>query len=328
MRLPVLLVLAAVVCAQPQRLRVGEIDFYGYADLDLDAIRASLPVHRGDELTEEEMPKLIERLKQDTKATNVAPVCCDGQGGLLIYIGLPGRSVRSVAHNPAPGGTVAFPRNITDLYQRFVDALMKAVEKGAGGEDDSRGYALFLDPAVRAEQLLLRDYTLRHESLVRRILAGSSDTGQRAIAAALMGYARESPAQISALVRAARDSGDDVRNNAIRALAVLARSSPKTARQIPASEFVDMLYSNSWTDRNKATFLLEGLTTARDAKVLEQVCSPAKEALLEMARWHAAGHAFAARMLLGRCAGIDEKRLQELARAGNLEPILKAFRNR
>ena len=36
--------------AQEKHRRIGEIDFYGYAGLDLEKIRAALPVSEGDEL--------------------------------------------------------------------------------------------------------------------------------------------------------------------------------------------------------------------------------------------------------------------------------------
>ena len=39
---------AITALAQEQPRRIGSIDFYGYADLNLDQIRAGLPVHAGD----------------------------------------------------------------------------------------------------------------------------------------------------------------------------------------------------------------------------------------------------------------------------------------
>jgi hypothetical protein len=43
--------LGAGALAQPDHLRLGEIEFYGYAGLDLDARRAALPVHEGDDVS-------------------------------------------------------------------------------------------------------------------------------------------------------------------------------------------------------------------------------------------------------------------------------------
>jgi hypothetical protein len=140
-----------------------------------------------------------------------------------------------------------------------------------------------------------------------------------------MGYGRQSPAQIAALVRASHDPDDDVRNNAVRALWVLAMSSPKRAARIPAAGFAEMLYSESWTGRNKASLLLDALTQSRNPQVLREVCTQAREPLLEIARWRSAGHARGALSILGRCAGIPEDRLRKLVAEGNLTPILGAL---
>jgi hypothetical protein len=310
--------LAVAALAQPEHLRIGSIDFFGYTGLDLNTIRQAVPVQVGEQVSEDEMPKLIAKLKQITKATDVATVCCDDKGGLMIYIGLPGQSSRSLPYNAAPEGAAQLPQQVRNLYQQFMDALIKAVEKGASGEDDSQGYALFTDAATRARQLPMVDYARLHESRIRQVLESSSDAEQRAIAAQLMGYVRSSPSQINALVRASHDPDSDVRNNAVRALGVLAGSSPKKAAQIPAASFIEMLYSGSWTDRNKASLLLETLTRGRDPKLLGELREQASAPLREMAGWHSAGHAYAARMILGRCEGIEEARLQKLVAAGEL----------
>lgn len=323
-----LLLLAAAAACQPQRLRIGEIEFFGYAGLDLEALRRAVPVNEGDELTEAEMPQVTAKLKQVLHATSVAATCCDESGGLMLYIGLPGKSARALPYRPVPRGTDRLPPAVTNLYQQFLNALARAIEKGASAEDDAQGYALFVDPEVRAKQLSMRDYAVRHARLVRRVLSSASDAEQRAAAAHLLGYVPASTRQIAALVRASRDSDDDVRNNAVRALAVQAKANSKMAASIPAAEFLPMLYSNSWQDRNKAAFLQEALTQRRDPKLLAQIRAQALDPLLEMARWRSAGHAYTARVLLGRCAGIEESRLQQIISTGQLTPILEALQAR
>jgi len=319
------LLLAAAALAQPEQLKIGAIDFYGYAGLDLDAIRARLTLHIGEMVSKDQMPALIDRIKQSTKATAVETVCCGAQGGLLVYIALPGQSARDVPYNAAPKGTARLPEAATKLYQQFTDALMQAVTKGNAAEDDSHGYALFKDPATRAKQLAMREYALHHENAIRRVLASSGDGGQRAIAAELMGYTRRSQAQIAALVKASQDPDSEVRNNATRALWVMAASNPKTAARIPAAGFIEMLYSPSWTDRNKSSALLEALTRSRNPKLLQTLRDQAREPLVEMARWHNPGHAYAARLILGRCAGIPEGQLAKLVAADDPSPILAAL---
>jgi hypothetical protein len=45
-----------------------------------------------------------------------------------------------------------------------------------------------------------------------------------------------------------------------------------------------------------------------------------------MARWRSRGHAGTARILLGRIAGIEEARLQQLVAGGEVEQILNALK--
>ena len=83
-----------------------------------------------------------------------------------------------------------------------------------------------------------------------------------------LGYARQSPRQVLALMRAARDPDEGVRNNATRAIAVLARANHRLASQISPDTFIEMLNSGIWTDRNKGAMVLMSLTAKRDPAVL------------------------------------------------------------
>jgi hypothetical protein len=171
----------------------------------------------------------------------------------------------------------------------------------------------------------MRTYALVNEPLLEHVLATASDAEQRAVAAEFLGYARRTTIQIAALVRASRDVDDGVRNNAVRALAVLARSDPKVARRIPAAGFVDMLNSGTWKDRNKASMLVDALSIRRDPRLLALLRARALDSLVEMARWRSHGHATAARAILGRAAGIDEERLTKLLDTDQVEAIVDAL---
>jgi hypothetical protein len=331
----IVLTLAAATFGQDKQKRIGEIDFYGYSGLDLDKVHAALPVREGDAFAQSDdalfdvINRVNEAVRQVTgrAPTDVAPVCCDSRGDYMIYVGLPGKSIRSVPFNPAPKGNLRLPPEVLSLYEQTMEAWSAAVRRGAAGEDDSKGYALSTtDSTLRTKQLATRKYAVRHERLVRRVLEVARDAEQRAVAAHVLGYARRSDAQIAALVRASRDVDEGVRNNAIRALGVLAESDPRVARRIPALGFIEMLSSGSWTDRNKAGALLEALSRGRDPKLLGQLRSQAQESLIEMARWRSAGHAYPSRILLGRIAGIEETRLQQLAQAGQVDEIINALR--
>jgi hypothetical protein len=329
----IVLSLTPVTLGQDKHSRIGEIDFYGYAGLDLDHIRAALPFREGEELpsSDDAFFEALSRVRESVKrvtgkpATDVAPVCCDAQGSMMIYVGLPGNSMRNVPYNAAPKGNLRLPSTVVNLYEQSMEANNAAVRKGAS-EDDSKGYALSADPTYRAKQLATREYATHHEPLVLRVLESSRYTEQRIAAAHFLGYARQSRRQTAALVRASHDANDSVRNNAVRALGVLARSNPRVAAQIPAEGFIAMLSSGSWTDRNKAGGLLSELSTTRNRKLLNQLRAQALDSLIEMARWRSYGHAYPSRILLGRIAGIEETRLQSLVDTGQVEQIIKALR--
>ena len=120
-------------------------------------------------------------------------------------------------------------------------------------------------------------------------------------------------ARLLALVRAARDPDDEVRNNATRALGVLVRSNRALAASIPPDTFIEMLNSGTWSDRNKAGMLLMEMTASRGSDLLGKIRSMALDPLIEMASWRRPHHALFARMVLGRVAEIPEDRLKELA---------------
>ena len=318
--------------AQEQPVPIGAIDFYGYGGIDIDKIRAALPVHIGDSFPSYEAeravsPKIREVILRMTgkPATGVSNVRVEN--AYLIYIGLAGATMKKFPLNAAPTGSAGLPQKMLDVYNQKMDLWSKSVAAGAT-DDDSNGYALSSFPELRTVELSTRDYAVQNEDLILTVLKTASDPNQRVAAADALGYAKQSPAQIEGLVAAAHDPDSYVRNGATRALGVLAESNPRTAAQIPAEPFIEMLSSESWTDRNKAGFVLESLTLGRDPKVLSALHTEALESLIEMAKWHEIGHAVSFRIILGRMGGMDEKRLNEMAgKNDQLDAIVTAARN-
>jgi len=321
-----LLVFVTAVFSQNNVIRISKIEFFGTNSQSVENLTKSLPYKEGDETSIVAIPETSARLKQAIKQatgnepTDVAIVCCD-EGGLMIYIGLNRGIASHFKYNPEPRGASHLPQNILELYQQAMDLTFEAVPK-EGGNEQSSGFALSTYPPLRAKELALREYALRNEPLVRHVLKRSADATHRAAAATLLGYARNSSRQIAALIQASHDVNDGVRNNAVRALGELAASGAKIASQIPPDDFVEMLNSETWTDRNKGAFLLEKLTATRDKRLLSQLRQQALASLVEMARWRNAGHASNPLMILGRVAGIEENRLIELVTQGNVEKIV------
>ena len=121
------------------------------------------------------------------------------------------------------------------------------------------------------------------------------------------------------------DPDDEVRNNAVRALAILAgwaNEHPEAEIAIPGEPFIDFLNSVSWTDRNKGVFVLMALTDSRHPALLAQLRARALPSLVEMARWTNPGHAMGAFVILARMAGMDDGAAFQAWRAGEREAVI------
>src|SRR3954447_16234919 len=138
---------------------IGIVEFFAYKGADLDKVRAALPFKEGDPFPPLDTlfeilakTKTAVRLATGRAATDVAPVCCDKKGNWMFFIGLGSAGDKPLTLNETPTGDQHLPDESLKLYQDTMEALSTAVQKGAGAEDDSKGYALSEDPALRALQ--------------------------------------------------------------------------------------------------------------------------------------------------------------------------------
>lgn len=328
-----LLARASLVLCQSEKVRLSTFEFFGVNGYDVSSIRAALHSYEGRELSETDVKQLRSEITDVVNRitgrppTDVNLTCCDERGRAIFYVGLShqGASVE-FRYKPAPAEQLRLPDEALHLYDEAMDLNVESVQRNAS-EDRSKGYALSSYPPMRAKQLTSREYALAHDQLLRSVLLRSADAKQRRSAAYLLGYGRQSKTQITTLVSASRDPDETVRNNAVRALAVLAHSSAATAASIPAASFIGMLNSGTWTDRNKGSFLIAELTASRAPRLLHQLRAGALPALIEMARWRNGGHAYYSRMILGRIAGIPEAELARLVGAGDAEGIVSRARS-
>jgi len=309
---------SSVVASRPDKETIANIDFFGYGHLDVMKLRSVLPIQPGASIKQADWSAYRSRINEAIRSqtgkppTDLVRVCCDENGNSTIYIGVAGSSSVALQHKPAPMDKDRLPAAALKLSEETEEALNNAVLAGRTQEDRSNGYSLSTDPELRAKELQIREFALANEALLRSVLSSSSDAGHRAIAAEFLGYVNVSARQIADLTDAARDPDEGVRNNAVRALSVIASSSPQRAKMISAKPFIALLKSDKWLDRNKGAGLLINLTASRDPKLLKQLRKEAMDALVEMARWWFVGHASFARRLLGRIAGIEETRLDTL----------------
>lgn len=319
---------------QPQHVRIGTIEFFGTGGIDVQTVRSVLPVHEQDALTEDQMPAVRNRITKAIRdvlghpPSDVSFVCCNDQQSLMIYVGLGGSNTVTVPLLPEPKGSTCLPEQAVTLYGRAMDAVAHAAENNNIGEDDSRGYALAYDPRLRVQQLAMRRYAATRVQMVELALRDCGQPEHRRAAAELLGYAKQSETQIRDLVHASRDTDEEVRNNAVRALGVLAASSTKISSGIPAQGFIGMLNSGVWEDRNKAGMLLMTLTRTRPPSLLKRLRSEALTSLVEMARWKDASHSHTYKTILGRMAGFDEAYVEHLILNGRVDEIVAGAERR
>jgi hypothetical protein len=305
---------------------IGIVDFYGYGDLDPAKLRVALPFHEGGSMPSEKQKAAAEgALKKLTgRDAVISGVCCLENGHYTVFVGLAEPGAPKVQYNPRPAKDARMPAEIDKLFQRMDADLYDAVRKNQAEEDDSQGYALQKYPPLRADQMKLREWARAHTFQIAEVLESARDDNERAEAAQALGYAERSSRQVEALVRAAFDASEGVRNNAVRALGVLCAADKAVARQIPAEKFIPLLHSLVWTDRNKALGLLEAATEGRDPGLLAALRAGAMDPLREMALWKGRSHASSAATIIGRIAGIEEKKLQEMIAAGQSQDVVKA----
>jgi hypothetical protein len=329
----------AVTSSQSQKVPVGMINFFGTKGMDVEKARAVLPFHQGDEIPDDQSPVFYSHpeLEKEIRGalknalgqepTDVTIFCCSKKWGYVIFIGLGGAN----SHFPtiaAPTGNTCLSKEAIrisdDAINAAVEAQHRATETGdmrLGGEDDSKGYAVSNEPDARAKQMVARQYAVHHERSIERALLSCGKAEQRRAAGFLLGYSLKSKRQIAALVHAGHDPDDEVRNNAVRSLYVLAHSSSKTASEIPVQGLMDLLNSGIYSDRNKALHFFDVLTSARDPELLRRLRSECLPSLIEMARWR---EGRLSQTILGRIAGIDEARIDQLTKDGKGEDLITA----
>ena len=330
-----ILILAAMlsIAATPRlaaqaNATVGIVDFYGLRQITEAQVRQALRLVEGDTITESTLRNAEKRLRAlaGVSDARVDGVCCE-DGKTLVYVGIEEKGTPPLRFDAPPRGRVRLPDDVVRAGAAFEAAFEKAAERGNFQEDQSQGHSLMQDPAARAVQEGFVALADRYGRQLREVLSDSDKREQRALAAQVLGYATDKASVVADLSAAMRDSDAEVRNNATRALwliAALAQKAPDRKIHVPADPFVDLLDSLTWTDRNKSSLALMSLTESRDPALLSTLRQKAVPALTEMARWKSRGHALAAVMILGRVAGIPESELTSAATIGSHAMIVDA----
>jgi hypothetical protein len=305
---------------------IGIIDFYGLRSTTEQQARAALQIKEGDALpaSMEDAKRRLEALPNVLQA-RISVGCCD-EGKLTVYVGIRENGAPSLQFRSAPKGAVRLPEAILQAGKAYMDALSEEVQKGNAKEDDSQGHALSPYPRVRAIQDMYIAFAAKNPKLLRAVLRESSDAEHRALAAQIIAYSADKRDVVKDLVYGMRDADGTVRNNSMRALALIAAfagRSPQLGIKVPVLPFIEMLNSIEWTDRNKSSIALARLTQKRDPAILSILRSRALQSLVEMSRWKSPGHASSPFYLLGRVGDLSDEEIQKAWDSGNRETMIE-----
>jgi hypothetical protein len=301
--------LAAAWAAAGQAPRVGDINLYGLHKtspqqvIDAAGVKtgALLPSSKGD---------VQERLQDlpDVLLTRVEAVCCEGANA-VVFIGVREVGAPHPEFRSDPAGNVTLPEEVVGAYREFADAVERAGVRrgGTNGPDSSRMISL-----AAARIALLRD-----------AVRNDSDAGQRAVAAALIGYAPATQELAEDLHYALGDPDADVRASAMRSLKAFARAGREI--EIPAGWFVDLLHSVTLSDRTQAVDALLAVTEDRKPATVTALREGAASELADMARWKTERYAMPPFLLLARAAGLTDEDARQAWRTRRDAVIEKAL---
>ena len=310
--------------------RVGIIDIYGTHKTSAKQVRDALGISVGDTLTGMTLLMVPAKLADlpGVASASVDPVCCE-DGKTMLYVGVIEDGAPTLELRAAPNGASRLPAEIVEAGTAFGEANMRAVMRGIMKEDVSQGHSLMADSAARMIQLQFVGLAAKYLDTLRNVLRTSSDGDHRAFAAQVLAYNSNKQAIVGDLVYAMRDANADVRNNATRALWVIAmygQQHPELKINVPYEPFIDLLNSLSWTDRNKSSLALMQLTESRDPKLLAALKGRAFDSIVDIAQWTNPGHAMAGIMMLGRMAGIADPEIFAMFERGERDKIIAAAR--
>ncbi|MCG2613628.1 HEAT repeat domain-containing protein [Terrimonas sp. NA20] len=324
---------AGTLYAQPDRL--GIIEIYGASDKNIASIKTAIRVVEGDRidrsvLNKAEIEKRIKTVK-GISHTDVTLICCEEvQGRSILYIGVAGHNAQLIKPGPDPSGAAKLDSFILGTYDRYNNVLREAVLAGQATENNDQGHIWLDYPPAKPIQDSLIAYAFANLPLLKTVVRSSTFTDHRRAASWIIGFAKNKKEIIADLLIASDDKDETVRNNATRALGVIARYAdqhPTAEIKIPAEHFIRHLQSIVWTDRNKSAMLLESLTANRDKSVLNKIERTSLPQIIEMARWKNPGHAMFAFIILGRIAGISEEKIFAAFTSGKRLMVVNEWTN-
>lgn len=311
---------------------IGIIDFYGLHSITEQQARAALQIKEGDEASDSKIEAALKRLEAlpGVERARISRVCC-AEGKTILYVGTREKGAPVVRFHLVPTGAIRLPEEVIKTGEEFSKAHDEAVLAGDAGEDTASGHSLMKNPQGRAVQEKFITIAGKELKLLRRVLHESANPTHRALAAEIIAYSDDKRRVIRDLVEAMSDADESVRNNAMRALgliAELAQNKPEKKLKVPFAPFIEMLNSVEWTDRNKSSLALFRLTEHRDKKLLAELRHKALPSLLEMARWKSPGHSIAPFVILSRVSNISDVEIQKALDSNNRDALIETILKR
>lgn len=309
--------------------RIANIEIFGNSKVSAGKIRAAIGAEPGSVLPSREGAE--ERINKipGIVASRLEAVCCE-QGNLILYVGVQEKDAANFEFHGAPTGDVRLPPDLLSLYSSLLSNVAGSIRGQNADEDLTNGYSLMADPASRAIQEKMLPLAARDLKILDQVVRNSADPEQRAAAAYLLQYSPRDPMSsrimVDALQWALRDSDDDVRANAERALKAVmvgAKLHPEQHISIQPTWYVQMMNSVVWSDRRAASLALVALTENGDPGALELIRERALGSVVDMAGWHDLQYALPGFILAGRIAGLDKKQIQAAWLSGNREPVVQ-----
>jgi hypothetical protein len=317
--------IAAVGFAATQTPRVRDLNFYGLRKVTAEKVLRSGKLRAGEPLppSKGDLEDQIAEISGVLRA-RVEAVCCEGPDALL-FIGIEEREGPHVAFHSDPTGPATLPEGLPEAYQQFLATVRRAAQQQKTSGAPALERPLMPDSQAREFEQKFASIAAEHLVELREVLRTGSDPEQRAIAAAVIGYAPKKQDVIDDLQYSMQDPDDGVRSNAIRslhAIAVFAATDRSLGIRIAPTWPIELLNSIVLSDRLQAADLLVTLTDTANRAALDQMRTRALPALVEMARWETLSYALRPFLLVGRIAGLNEQEIQERWSKGEREAVI------
>ena len=172
-------------------------------------------------------------------------------------------SVSRMGFDPRPTGNVEDPLGALAAWDEYMQKgfqLLQARELGSSADSCPVHHCLvgFEHPDVEGYKELFDRAAREHQTQLVRVLREEADASKRAAAAFVLAHMEDAGELVETLLLSVSDPSSSVRNNVLRVLAFIANG--QDSIPIPVEPVLEALDYPSTSDRNKAAFVLAGLS--------------------------------------------------------------------